>query len=615
MKTRPLQTESPLIRATSAQDVSVGLMPGLRELATQPFTGGLLRRQFQMSGATSEAISDDARQAFREAERERRTQTALLERDLIWETDPVRSEQIRSQLTSIEEESTFQRESIFQEAVEAGRLLEPEQVEEQYGITATRLMSPAEAELIVRGRKEEEIRNAIVAAGPQGIIPTGARFVTSLLTTATDPVELGSMFIPIVGPARSAALVARFGPVGGRAAIGATEGAVGSLLTEPLYYGLSQSQQLDYTMQDALFNVTAGLFIGGGIGTGIGFFSRRQLNYSEINNAARPDTQVISGRPIDFEPPPSAPARAIDDVQTRQTFRDVNYEFMGGRFPSEAAIRMMANDVSVNAALTAPRAVPRPQTLSEFVRESGGVNLNDPNLRAQAERLRSEGIDLDEAARLAQEGGVATPTGINTLDDMARLAQREGFIESADSAALLRAVRQEAEGTFVFRQKDVERADIWRGFHRAGNDIEAELMRRQNIREELEAIGYRNPTEEEVSLLSSGMATGRSLDEAAAQIGIPAEGLRAAAIARQSGNKANDPLSDFEASMRADRTPDEMDFEAAMVREQEILRQMELDGTLTPSQRAALDAIRLIDERADTYIEAVQAAALCVTRS
>jgi hypothetical protein len=614
MRTRQLETESPLIRATAAQDVSVGIMPGLRELAAQPFTGSLLRRQFEMGSATSSEISIEAREAFREAERTRRTQISMLERDLSFETDPIKIEQLSSQLSTIEQERETQRESIFQEAVDDGRLLEPEQVQEEYGIQATRLMSRAEAELIVRGRREEEIRNAIVAAGPEGIIPTGVRFMTSLLTTAADPVEFGSMFIPIVGPARSAALVARFGPVGGRAAIGATEGAVGSLLTEPLYYGLSQSQQLDYTMQDALFNVTAGLFIGGGIGTGIGFFNRRQLNYSEINNAARPETQVISGRPIDFEPPPSAPVRAIDDAQTRQTFRDVNYEFMGGRFPSDAAVRMMANDVSVNAALTAPRAVPRPQTLSEFVRESGGINLNDPNIRTQAENLRAQGIDLDEATRLAQEGGVATPTGINTLDDMARLAQREGFTDSADGASFLRAIRQEAEGTFVFRQADAVRADVWRGFHRADNDLQAEMMRQQNIRSELEDIGYRNATEEDIAQISASMAAGRSLDDAAKEIGIPAEGLRAAAIAR-SGSKANDPLSDFEASMRADRTPDEMDFEAALVREQEILRQMELDGTLTPSQRAALDAIRLLDERADTYIEAVQAAALCVTRS
>jgi len=111
------------------------------------------------------------------------------------------------------------------------------------------------------------------------------------------------------------------------------------------------------------------------------------------------------------------------------------------------------------------------------------------------------------------------------------------------------------------------------------------------------------------------MARGRTLDEAAKVIGIQAEGLRAAAIARRMQDPANDPLADFDASMRADRTPEDFDFDEAMVREEEVLRQMEVDGTLTAEQRAVLDEIRTIDERADTYIQAVQAAAVCVTRT
>ena len=620
MRTRQLETKSPLIRATSAERLEVGLGAGLRQLAAEPATGGLLARQFEMAGATSSAIADEQRETFREAERGRLARQRELERDLIYETDQVRIEALNSQLNAIIGERESQRDEIFRSAVEDGRLLEPEAIQERYGIEADRLMSPREAELIVQGRREQEIRNAIVDAGPRGVVPGLLRFGASMTSVATDPVELASMFIPVVGPARSAAMVARFGQVGGRAAIGATEGAVGSLLTEPLYFGLSQAQQLDYSMQDALFNVGAGLFLGGGIGTVAGIFARRGLSYGDVADAVRPETQVISGDPIELPTPPSAARMGEDaevltaDAAARQRFREETYGFMGGRQSFEQAIRMMANDASVNVELTMPRAVPRPQTLSEFVRERGGINSADPAFSAQLDQLRVAGIEPEEVTRLAQEGGIASPASASTLDQMAALAQRQGF-ETPDGAALIAAMRSEAEGSFVFRSRDQRKADQWRRYHQAENDIQAELLRRQSIRDELEAIGYRDATEDEIGLLSAEMARGRSLDDAAKTVGIQAEGLRAAALARQMQNPTNDPLSDFDASMRADRTPEDFDFDAAMVREQEVLRQMEVDGTLTAEQRAVLDEIRSIDERADTYIEAVQAAAVCVMRT
>lgn len=620
MRTRQLETESQLIRATSAERLEVGLGAGLRQLAAEPATGGLLARQFEMAGATSSAIADEQREAFREAERGRLTRQRELERDLIYETDQVRIEELNSQLNAIIGERESQRDEIFRSAVEDGRLLEPEAIQERYGIEADRLMSPREAELIVQGRREQEIRNAIVDAGPRGVVPGLLRFGAGMVPFATDPVEIASMFIPVVGPARAAALTARFGQVGGRAAIGATEGAVGSLLTEPLYFGLSQAQQLDYSMQDALFNVGAGLFLGGGIGTVAGIFARRDLSYGDVADAVRPEAQIISGDPIEL-PTPTAAARVAEDADVltadaaaRQRFREETYGFMGGRQSFEQAIRMMANDASVNVELTMPRAVPRPQTLSEFVRERGGINSADPAFSAQLDELRVAGIEPEQVTRLAQEGGIASPVSASTLDQMATLAQRQGF-ETPDGPALIAAMRSEAEGNFVFRSRDQRKADQWRRYHQAENDIQAELLRRQSIRDELEAIGYRDATEDEIGLLSSEMARGRSLDDAAKTIGVQAEGLRAAALARQMQNATNDPLSDFDASMRAERTPEDFDFDAAMVREQEVLRQMEVDGTLTAEQRAILDEIRAIDERADTYIEAVQAAAVCVMRT
>ena len=620
MRTRQLATESPLVRATSAEQMRVGLAPGLRQLAEERFTGGMAARQFEMGAATSAAISDEERETFREAERGRRSRLAQLERDLVYETDQVRIGQLNSELDALLGETEAQRDEIFRSAVDDGRLLEPEAVQERYGIEADRLMSPREAELIVQGRREQEIRNAIVDAGPRGLVPGALRFGTSVARAAVDPVEFASMFIPVVGPARSAAMVARFGRVGGRAAIGATEGAVGSLLTEPLYYGLSQAQQLDYSMEDALFNIGAGLFLGGGIGTVAGIFSRRDLNYGDIAEATRFDNQVISGDAVELPAPPAAArAEGVDAVTSeaaaRQRFREETYGFMGGRQSFELAVRMMANDASVNVELTMPRTVPRPQTLSEFVRERGGINSTDPAVRAQLDELRASGIDPEEITRIAQEGGVVAPVGSNSLQEMATLAQQRGFIDAADGVALVGALRQEAGGSFVFRRQDQRKAGQWRKYHQAENDIQAELLRREDIRSELDAIGYRDATEDEIGLLSSEMARGRTLDEAAKTIGIQAEGLRAAELARYMESPEADRLADPEASARFEQTPEDFDVDADIAVKEEILRQMEVDGTLTADQRATLDAVRAMDTRTDAYMEAVQAAAICVTRT
>jgi len=601
MRTRKLETESQLVRATSAEQMRVGLGPGLQQLASERATGGLLARQFEMGAATFSAISEEQREAFGQAERARYAKQLELEQSLNYETDQVRIEQLSSELNSIIEQRQTQRDEIFREAIDAGKLLEPQAVKEKYGIESDRLMSPREAELIVQGKREQEIRDAIVDAGPRGVVPGLLRFGASMTATATDPVELATMFIPVVGPARSAAMVAKFGRVGGRAAVGAIEGGVGSLLTEPLYYGLSQAQQLDYTMRDALFNVGAGVFLGGGIGTVVGMFTRRDLDYDDISNAVRPETQVISGDPIGPVKPadagraPKAADIPTSDAIARQRFREETYGFMGGRESFEQAIRMMVNDASVNVELTMPRTVPRPQTLSEFVQQRGGAF--DP-----------------ESAEVSPTAAISA-TATKSIDDVAVMAYREGFIASPNKAALVEAIQKEKAGTFVFRKKDQRKADKWRKYHEAESDVQAESSRRKDIRTELEAIGYRDATDDEIALLSSEMARGRTLDDAAKTIGIQAEGLRAAALARQMQNPNNDPLSDFESSMQADKVPEELDWDAATMREQEVLRQMDVDGTLTAEQRAILDDIEAIDARTDTYIEAVQTAAVCVMRS
>ena len=84
-------------------------------------------------------------------------------------------------------------------------------------------------DILVTRKKAEIERQSIIQRGPQGFLPGTAKLATSLVTSIADPINLAMMFIPIVGEARFASMVARAGLTGARFRKGAIEGLVGKL--------------------------------------------------------------------------------------------------------------------------------------------------------------------------------------------------------------------------------------------------------------------------------------------------------------------------------------------------------------------------------------------------
>lgn len=113
-------------------------------------------------------------------------------------------------------------------------------------------------------RKEREIRFKATMAQAEGMNTYGLGTLTSLVTTALDPINVASAFVPVVGPARHAANIARMGATGARAARGAVEGAVGAALVEPIVLGVALDEQAEYGLFDSLMNVTFGSVLGSG---------------------------------------------------------------------------------------------------------------------------------------------------------------------------------------------------------------------------------------------------------------------------------------------------------------------------------------------------------------
>ena len=112
-------------------------------------------------------------------------------------------------------------------------------------------------------RKELELeRQNIISRGPQSKLAKSFFFLESLGTSFLDPINIGASFIPVVGQARFANLVARSGKNIARMKKGFVEGLVGNAAIEPLVYGVAKSEQANYDIYDSFANIAVGGFLG-----------------------------------------------------------------------------------------------------------------------------------------------------------------------------------------------------------------------------------------------------------------------------------------------------------------------------------------------------------------
>jgi len=93
---------------------------------------------------------------------------------------------------------------------------------------------------------------------------------TGMVAFAQDPINVATFFIPVVGTGgKVAQFVAKgkslIGRVGRRALTGFGEGVVASTAVEPIYYGLTRQEDLDYDMSTALTNIAIGGLFGSAV--------------------------------------------------------------------------------------------------------------------------------------------------------------------------------------------------------------------------------------------------------------------------------------------------------------------------------------------------------------
>lgn len=124
-------------------------------------------------------------------------------------------------------------------------------------------------DLLIENRKEVNRRNAIISRSPGGVGLGAAGIATQLGVSLLDPVNVAMAFVPVVGEARYAKMIANagsaFGRVGVRAGVGALEGAAGTALLQPLTMATDRAYQEEYGLNDALANIVFGGLFGAAI--------------------------------------------------------------------------------------------------------------------------------------------------------------------------------------------------------------------------------------------------------------------------------------------------------------------------------------------------------------
>ena len=151
--------------------------------------------------------------------------------------------------------------------------LNKDELNKQYaslGLNFTEDTREGVVDYIVERKNLENSRASILARGPNSKMAKSFFFLESLGTSFLDPINIGASFVPVVGQAKFASMVARSGKNIARMKKGFVEGVVGNTAVEPIVYGVAKSEQADYGAYDSIANIVLGGFIGSAAHVGFG---------------------------------------------------------------------------------------------------------------------------------------------------------------------------------------------------------------------------------------------------------------------------------------------------------------------------------------------------------
>lgn len=323
------------------------------------------------------------------------------------------------------------------------------QANAQYGIPG-KLTFPNDvpesvAQSMYDAKREQLQRQDAAARTPDNFWSGAGRIGAGLTVGALDPLNIAASFLPVIGEARVAGMLARAGigglgedvvanvaeqgaaaipNLGARTAVRAITGmAAGGTAQVPLVglrYALSRQEQADYSATDAMADIGMGTLLGGGLHTVIGgagdvlgtrFGASRAAALVEDDPVAREAAlrasvaAVAEDRPVEVAP--------LLDLADAQKQREAAWYQYG-----------LENE-GYRADLAALPEGPLPDEVTQSRLDSIDQDLADPAMAGRRDDLLAE-------RQMLTEGAAPTPEA-DDLDVARTEAQRQGL-----SAAIAR---------------------------------------------------------------------------------------------------------------------------------------------------------------------------------
>lgn len=463
-------------------------------------------------------------------------------------------------------------------------------------------------EILLQRKREERERQVVLEGAPSSTVPL--QLLAGFAASAIDPINVASAFVPVVGEARYASMLAKAtttaGRFGVRARVGAVEGAVGAALVEPLVLAASAQDQADYDISDSLLNITFGTVLGGGLHSAGGAISdmRRGTALAELE-AVTPSIDVKT---------PSARQEALrldDDPITMlrtslQRGIEADREVLAKAADREA-FEELAPSIRAELEEIAAGKLPNVRDLkAELSSVSAKLETLDAEYKPLAKEYQQQGMTRKEAESAAREA---------IAEERAQLIQRQAEVNEA-----LQGNRQaEIARSEIAR---LDRGELPEQYRQRVSERAQKIAGGYELKQTARAVAEAAPWQVRESALRAAVAqavTGRPVDvEAVFELANP--NTRAAALERlkQPQQRAIDP--DGEAASRsADEAlsgPDASDLAGA-----ERLLADELALTDEMAAQAGVDTEPFMREAdafeadANTYAAAYRAAALCQLRT
>lgn len=467
-------------------------------------------------------------------------------------------------------------------------------------------------DILIERKREETKRKFILDNAPASTVPV--QLLAGFAASVLDPINVASAFVPIVGEARYASLLAKAGKsamarAAVRAKVGAVEGAVGAALVEPLVLYASAQDQADYGAVDSLLNVAFGSVLGGGLHSAGGYIS--DVRRGTLLEGVKAKSPAIPGQtPAKISPQQFAlrvdedPMLALRDSLERGISADrVRLAEDASRQARETLIPEIRAELQEIASGKLPN-------VRDLKIEQGAIQKTldtlDETFKARAKEFQGQRMSRKQAERAARD---------SIAEERQRLNERKAELESATD------VNRQAE---IARGelKALQRGEIPQRFQER---IDAETNRiasgfdlRQTARAKAEAA----PWQVRESALRAAIAqsvTGRPVNvEAIFDLADPNK--RAAALQRlkEPVETVADPEGEV-ASRAAGETSDALDgtdlegAERMLADEQALTDEMAAQAgiDLKPYLREANE----LAADAETYAAAYRAAALCQLRN